>query len=175
MSQFGPQVGATRYRPWDLVVPAFLSDTPGTRQELTSYAEAISSLDQGVGMILKELTNASLDNNTLVIFMSDNGPHFMNSKTTLCGAGICLPLIIRHPGKASLVNPNHGPYVDILPTIFDWTAGPASLSETKHSGRCFLEIIDATERLQEWDHVFGPYTFHESTSYWPTRYIRNTS
>ena len=169
-----PRVKTTRYRPEDMVVPGFLSDTPGTRQELASYAEAISRLDQGVGMILENLTKAGLDNDTLVIFMSDNGPPFMNSKTTLYDAGICLPLIIRQPGKSSSINPNHVSYVDILPTILEWTLGPANASEQKLSGRSFLQIIDATEELPEWDHVFGSHTFHESTNYWPTRYIRTT-
>ncbi|KAF7557398.1 hypothetical protein G7Z17_g669 [Cylindrodendrum hubeiense] len=166
-------IESVKYRPEDVVVPPFLSDTPGARQELASYAEAISRLDQGIGMILEKLASSGLGDDTLVIFMSDNGPPFMNSKTTLYEAGIRLPLIIRHPGLPSSVNPNHVSYVDVLPTILDWTLGRLPENpNVKLSGRSFLQILDATDQLSEWDHVFGSHTFHESTNYWPTRYIR---
>ena len=170
------RVKRTSYRPEDMVIPGFLSDTPGVRQELANYAEAISRLDQGIGMILEELEKAGHAENTLVIFMSDNGPPFMNSKTTLYDAGICLPLIIRQPTLPPSVNPNLVSYVDVRPTILEWTLGPSAkdLNKSERSGRSFLQILGATERLPEWDHVFGSHTFHESTNYWPTRYIRTT-
>lgn len=169
------RVKRTSYRPEDMTIPGFLSDSPGVRQELANYAEAISRLDQGIGMILEELNNAGVADNTLVIFMSDNGPPFMNSKTTLYDAGICLPLIIKHPTLGSSVNPNLVSYVDVLPTILEWTLGPAAKDlKSERSGRSFLEILNATERLPDWDHVFGSHTFHESTNYWPTRYLRTT-
>ncbi|KPM43179.1 hypothetical protein AK830_g3305 [Neonectria ditissima] len=168
-----PSIKSIRYREEDVVVPDFLSDTPGARKELASYAEAISRLDQGIGLILGKLTEADFDKDTLVIFMSDNGPPFMNSKTTLYDAGIRLPLIVRCPGLPSSVNQNLVSYVDVLPTIIDWSLG--SLNEQpspRLSGRSFLRILGSTAELSEWDHVFGSHTFHESTNYWPTRYIR---
>lgn len=55
------------------------------------------------------------------MFMSDNGPPFLNSRTTLYDAGICLPLILKVPnGLSSKKNPNMVYYVDILPAILDW-------------------------------------------------------
>ncbi|KAK7408892.1 hypothetical protein QQX98_008953 [Neonectria punicea] len=168
-----PSIKNVKYQPEDMVVPEFLSDTPGVRQELASYAEAISRLDHGIGLILGKLAEASFDKDTLVIFMSDNGPPFMNSKTTLYDAGIRLPLIIRHPGLQSSVNKNLVSYVDVLPTIIDWTLGGLTEQlEPRMSGRSFLPILGSTAELSEWDHVFGSHTFHESTNYWPTRYIR---
>lgn len=167
------KIKQVKYRPEDMVVPGFLSDTSGTRQELAEYAEAISRLDQGIGMILQELENYGFAENTMVIFMSDNGPPFLNSKTTLYDAGVCLPLIIRRPGSAPSVNQNLVSYVDVLPTILDWTLGAASEEPKKQlSGRSFFDIINENQELVEWDHVFGSHTFHESTNYWPTRYIR---
>lgn len=170
---FSENIEEVKYRPEDMTIPDFLSDTPGVRQELASYAEAISRLDQGVGRILDKLDKSGLADNTLVIFISDNGPPFLNSKTTLFDAGVRLPLIIRHPDLPSSVNPNLVSYVDVLPTILEWTLGPEfSTRPNERAGRSFLPILGATERLPEWDHVFGSHTFHESTNYWPTRYIR---
>ncbi|KAF5665595.1 n-sulfoglucosamine sulfohydrolase precursor [Fusarium circinatum] len=167
------RVQGVKYRSEDMVVPEFLSNTPGARHELAEYLEAISRLDQGIGFILDELQNAGFASTTLVIFMSDNGPPFMNSKTTLYDAGVQLPLIVRHPGFNASVNTNLVSYVDILPTILDWTLGQAAEEPKKQlSGRSFLKILDEKTDLDEWDHVFGSHTFHEATNYWPTRFIR---
>ncbi|KAI3531188.1 hypothetical protein CSPX01_14321 [Colletotrichum filicis] len=128
-------------------------------------------------MILHELEESGYAKDTLVIFMSDNGPPFLNSKTTLYDAGIRLPLIARLPGSASSVNPNLVSYVDVLPTILDWILGDASgdasgEAKSQLAGRSFFDIVNENHDLADWDHVFGSHTFHESTNYWPTRYIR---
>ncbi|AEO66492.1 53bdce02-1c3a-4187-b6c5-1f5e76d8dd9a [Thermothielavioides terrestris] len=172
---FDAGIKKVKYRPEDVTIPEFLSDTPGVRQELASYAEAISRLDQGVGRILDKLRQSGLADSTLVIFISDNGPPFLNSKTTLFDAGVRLPLIIRHPELPASVNPNLVSYVDVLPTILEWTLGPAFNALPKsdeRAGRSFLGILGATERQPGWDHVFGSHTFHEATNYWPTRFLR---
>ncbi|KAF5234761.1 hypothetical protein FANTH_11950 [Fusarium anthophilum] len=167
------RIQSVKYRSEDMVVPEFLSNTPGARHELAEYLEAISRLDQGISFILDELQNAGLASTTLVIFMSDNGPPFMNSKTTLYDAGVQLPLIVRHPGFDASVNTNLVSYVDILPSILDWTLGQAAKEPKEQlSGRSFLKILDEKTDLKEWDHVFGSHTFHEATNYWPTRFIR---
>ncbi|KAK2738200.1 sulfatase [Colletotrichum kahawae] len=176
LSKAGPvddRINSVKYHASDMVVPGFLSDTPGVRHELAGYAEAISRLDQGIGMILHELEASGFADDTLVIFISDNGPPFLNSKTTLYDAGVCLPLIIKQPGSSPALNPNLVSYVDILPTILDWVLDQGSEGpKTGLAGRSFLDIISEGQELPEWDHVFGSHTFHESTNYWPTRYIR---
>ncbi|CAK7234044.1 hypothetical protein SCUCBS95973_008799 [Sporothrix curviconia] len=178
------------FHPDDVTVPTFLSDTPRVRREIASYAEAINRLDQGVGMVLEELHVSGKAKDTLVVFISDNGPPFLNSKTTLYDAGTCLPLIIRLPtdtinppskpsgsaGPSHPGNPNLVSYVDVLPTLLDWALGSdkaaGDVEANGRAGRSFLSLLDATTQLPEWDHVFGSHTFHESTNYWPTRYIR---
>ncbi|PSR78134.1 alkaline-phosphatase-like protein [Coniella lustricola] len=76
---------------------------------------------------------------TLVVFLSDNGPPFLNSKTTLYDAGVRLPLLVRMPGQiqsrppsqsqtqtqtrapAGLVIDQHMvSWVDVLPSLLDW-------------------------------------------------------
>lgn len=70
-------------------------------------------MDQGVGMILSELARLGLANNTLVAFLSDNGPPVLkNSKTTLYDAGGCVcDLIVRQPDSKPAVNPNMVSYL----------------------------------------------------------------
>lgn len=182
---FSPEVEAARrtYDPADVEVPSFLSDLPGVRTEFASYYEAISRMDLGVGLVLEQLQKSGLAEDTLVLFLSDNGPPFLNSKTTLYDAGVCLPLLVRVPGeKEGVVNPNMVSYVDILPTILDYTsaAGGQNVSgeaeqDTRRLGRSFLRVLSAEHIVADKDwaqEVYGSHTFHEITNYWPTRFVR---
>ncbi|KIK53261.1 hypothetical protein GYMLUDRAFT_49427 [Collybiopsis luxurians FD-317 M1] len=170
---FDERVETHKYDPSEVEVPEFLSDLPGTRQEFANYYESISRMDQGVGMILEGLKKLGLGDETLVIFLSDNGPPFINSKTTLYDAGVRLPLIVRSPGSASsVVNPNLISYVDILPTILDFAGAKEKNNNLERLGRSFLPILASADDLSDWDKVYGSHTFHEITNYWPTRFVR---
>jgi len=98
-------------------------------------AAMITRLDSGVGEVLDELKAQGLDDNTIVVFTSDNGPHkeggnnpeFHNSNGPLRGikrdlteGGIRVPMIVRWPGK---VQPSESDQVwanwDMLPTLLD--------------------------------------------------------
>lgn len=181
------------YDPKEVEVPSWLTDLPETRRELAEYYEAINRTDQGIGFILDALDKSGLADDTLVIVTSDNGPPFVNAKTTLYDAGTCLPFIIRAPGQPKgIVNPNMISYIDVLPTLLDYAnipskeggayAEPGTGGSTSHSvasppriGRSFLPVLaredDAPE--SEWQHhVFGSHTFHELQNYWPTRVLR---
>jgi len=79
-----------------------------------AHAGTITYMDKDVGKILKLLKELSIDENTLVIFTSDNGPHseggvnpeffngsgpFRGIKRDLYEGGIRIPMIARWPGK----------------------------------------------------------------------------
>lgn len=172
------------YRPEDVTIPEFLSDVPELRRELAEYYKSISRMDMGVGLIISELEKRDLLESTLVIFVSDNGAPFVNSKTTLYDAGVRLPLIVSCPGRGTgTVNPNMVSFLDILPTCIDWVGyedgTPVKTENTgkspKRLGKSFLPIIDVAEVLPDskWSqHVFGSHTFHEIQNYWPTRFLR---
>lgn len=164
------------YDPKAVTVPPFLSDLPEVRTELAEYYRSINRMDQGVGKILASMDRAGMTDDTLVIFVSDNGPPFINSKTTLFDAGVRLPMIVKCPGqKAGTVNPNMISFIDILPTMLDW----AGHGDKKGSrlGRSFLSIPDKERMVDEWDRVFGSHTFHEITNYYlPDSYaLKGTS
>ena len=179
--QYGDRIELPEVNPEDVEVPPWLTDLPEARAELVEYYKAINRTDTGVGLILEALERQGLADSTLVIFTSDNGPPFINSKTTLYDAGIHLPLIIRKPdARKGVVNPNMVSFVDIVPTLLDW-AGldlsskmPDSKSPARQ-GRSFLPILEKDDVLDEasWQHhVFGSHTFHEMQNYWPTRILR---
>ena len=164
-------VKKTTYDPKDVIVPSFLTDVPEVRQELSEYYTSINRLDQGIGMFLDILEKQGVEDDTMVVFLSDNGPPFVNSKATLYDAGVRLPMIIRCPGKTpGTRNGNLISYLDLLPTFLDW-AGHNERKGTRR-GRSFLSILDSEEVHPEWDGVFGSHTFHETVSYYPTRFLR---
>ena len=167
-----------RFKPEDVIVPPWLSDLPEVRFELCEYYRAIHRLDQGVGMILAQLQRLGLSESTMVVFMSDNGPPFINSKTTLYDAGVHLPLIVSVPGsQPGVVNPNMVSWVDVLPTFLDWAGYPGRQPKQgfwgPRQGHSFLRILGSSCADPAWSRVFGSHTFHEVTNYWPTRYVRD--
>jgi N-sulfoglucosamine sulfohydrolase len=140
-------------------------------------------MDYGVGLILQELEQRGFTDDTLIIFVSDNGAPFLKSKTTLYDAGVTLPLIVKSPTvNGGVVNPNLVSFLDISPTCIDWVGASddeIKISNTGKSpsrlGTSFLRTLDVNEILSEkqWQHhIFGSHTFHEDQNYWPTRFLR---
>lgn len=97
------------------------------------YGDVIEELDWSVGQILKALRDNGLDENTLVIFTSDNGPWFQQklnggssgllhgAKFTTWEGGMREPAIFRWPGKipAGNIQMGMGSTLDVLPTLAD--------------------------------------------------------
>ena len=91
------------------------------------YAGMIETLDTNIGLLLSYLQENNLENNTLVIFTSDNGGIFSNHplrgvKGVYYEGGIKIPLIIKYPNEIqknrtlnTLVS-----HIDIYPTILDF-------------------------------------------------------
>lgn len=103
----------------DIIVPPHLPDTPEVREDLRMYYDEIGRLDQYVGKVVAELDNQGITNDTLIIFISDNGRPFPRDKTSLYDGGIKTPWIVKWPGKvnANSVNKALVSSVDIAPTL----------------------------------------------------------
>ncbi|MGL6076259.1 MAG: sulfatase family protein [Fimbriiglobus sp.] len=169
--KFPPSVPALKFDPKTIPLPYFLPDSPEARAEWADYYQSIHRLDHGVGMLMKLLEETKKLDDTLVIFLSDNGPPFPGAKTTLYDAGVQLPLIIRKPGgKAGNVSQALASWTDIVPTILDWTGTKAN-ANSKLPGRSLLPTLE-TEDGAGWDTVYGSHQFHEVTMYYPMRMVR---
>ncbi len=94
------KISAQATDPAQVVVPRHLPDTAPVRRELAQYADEIERLDRFVGQVLAELDAQKVANDTMVVFLSDNGRPFPRDKTTLFDGGIKTPLIVRWPGHA---------------------------------------------------------------------------
>lgn len=165
-----PNTPAVKYDPKDVIVPYHLPDKPEVRAELAEYYQSISRLDHGVGLILKVLEETKNTDNTLVVFLSDNGIPFPGAKTTLYDAGVHLPLIVKSPAqkKRGVVCDAMASWTDLAPTLLDW----AGVKPPKDmAGRSWLAVLD-TDKAAGWDVVYGSHQFHEITMYYPMRMIR---
>ena len=106
------------------------------------HAAMITRMDGDVGRLMAKLKELGLDNDTLVMFTSDNGPHkeggadptFFNSsgplqayKRALYEGGIRVPMIARWPGKieAGSVSDHPSAFWDFLPTCCELVGAEA--------------------------------------------------
>jgi N-sulfoglucosamine sulfohydrolase len=161
-----------KYDPKDVTVPYYLPDSEPVRKDLAEYYQSITRMDRGVGLLIEVLRELGELNDTLIIFISDNGPPFPGAKTTLYEAGIHLPLILAGPGVPS-GRTNNGlvSYIDITPTILDITKTKTpAYKQTKLTGKSILPILN-DDNPKGWDTVFGSHQFHEITMMYPMRTI----
>lgn len=166
-----PGVNEVRYDPEDVIVPPFLPDTPTCRAELAEYYQSVSRLDQGVGRLVQVLKDAGHWDDTLFVFVSDNGIPFPGAKTTLYEAGLRLPCLVRDPSakQRGVRSPAMITWVDIAPTILEFAGAPHTGKDLH--GRSFLHLSDGKD-LEPRDEVYASHTFHEVTMYYPMRSIR---
>lgn len=165
-----PGVEPVRFDPKEVAVPPFLPDTPECRAELAEYYGACARLDQGVGRLMQVLRETGRWDDTLVIFLSDNGIPFPGAKTNLYDSGARLPLIIRSPqqkrrGVACDAVCN---FTNIAPTILEFCGvqpPPYGLP-----GKSLLGVLDQ-EHPEGFDETYLSHTFHEITMYYPVRAV----
>jgi N-sulfoglucosamine sulfohydrolase len=166
-----PGVTKDACRAEDVIVPPYLPDTPECRAELAEYYQSVSRMDQGVGRLIDHLKRTGRYDNTVIIYLSDNGIAFPGAKTTLYEPGMRLPCIIRDPASGGYGGDCDAmiSWVDIAPTILDYAGSPG---EEGFHGRSFRAAI-GTEHPRGFDEVYGSHTFHEITMYYPMRVVRN--
>ena len=112
-------------------VPLYTSDRFQGRTERGLYGDVISEIDWGVGQILDSLKQSGLDQNTLVVFTSDNGPWLTYGdhagsagplragKGSIYEGGYRVPCVARWPGTipANRKCLSFAATIDLLPTF----------------------------------------------------------
>jgi arylsulfatase A len=110
-------------------VPIYAGDRFKGSSGTTPFYDAITEIDWSVGEILKTLIENGLDENTLVIFTSDNGPNSHGSAKPLRGrkfetyeGGQRVPAIVWAPGEieAGSTSDEIVSALDIFPTIANY-------------------------------------------------------
>lgn len=134
------------------------------------YAAMVTHMDKAVGTIMDKVHELGLDENTLVIFASDNGPtygrvggadsEFFNSagpfrglKGSVYEGGIRVPLIIRWPGKvaANTISDHQSYFPDFFATLAELSG---SQDQHKTDGISIVPVILGQENQQEHDYLY---------------------
>jgi hypothetical protein len=166
-------ISTHRVDPANVKLPSYLADHPVIRLDWAKYLDQIEYMDHEVGMLVQELKQKGLYENTVIIFIGDNGRCHIRGKGYLYDPGIHIPLIVKWPEgmKPGQEENELISGVDITATILD-------LAGTKipeyMDGRSFVDkdfhrdyVYSARDR---WDDVSERSRSLTSQKY---KYIRN--
>ena len=114
-----------------------------------AYGDVVEQLDASVGDLMRSLREQDLDRNTLVLFMSDNGPvtppgsagPFSGGKFSCEEGGVRVPLIARWPARipAGRVVQEPASSLDLFPTIVALTG--ATLPAKPYDGQDISRLL----------------------------------
>jgi len=146
-----PKGAAARYL--NGTVPDDLRALPGTWQaQLPDYYGCIESIDASVGRIRKILEEEHLAENTIFVFLSDHGCHFMTRNTeykrSTHNSSLRVPLIIDGPGFHGMqqINELVG-LIDVAPTLLEAAGVPVPASWKGHS---LMPLLNDAEARRTW-------------------------
>lgn len=175
------------YDPSKLILPPWMHDNQETRDAVAAYYGEVSQLDAQVGACLKAVADTGQRNDTLVMFLSEQGSSFpYGGKWSLYDTGMRIAAFVRWPGKVKPGSTSDAlmQYVDVPPTFIDAAGGNPSQIDTGCStpngdrtfdGRSFLNVLlGKSDKLR--DHVFSQHTTVGINGYrqpYPIRAVRD--
>ena len=196
-----PDVKEVFFDPAEVPVPAFLPDTPETREELAQYYQSCARIDQGLARLVEILKEAGVYDKTMIVFTSDHGMAFSGGKTTVYEPGLRVPFVVRNPyeKRRGIVSEAMISHIDITPSLLDfgggldpvingpkdwqdpdeyWQQRGENLKENRSGGHKFRSYhgrswlsILGDPDAEHWDTIFASHTFHEIQMYYPMRVV----
>jgi uncharacterized sulfatase len=172
----------TPFDPGKLKLPPHWADTPQTRAAYVRYLAEVSFLDRQVGDVLAAVDDAGLRENTIVIFLSEQGAQFPGAKWTCWEQGLHAGALIRWPGvvKPGTVSRALIQYVDFVPTLLDIARrqGCRAASSAKYDldkldldGRSFINVL--LGKIDEHGkYAYGIHNNHPEGPAYPIRSVR---
>ncbi len=131
--------------PDSLTIPSGMPDTKLLRKDLSGHYGEIQRLDLRIGKLLNVLKKKAILDNTIIIFMGDNGAALLRGKGTLYEHGIHVPLIMRFPKtiKAGTTTDALISGEDIGPTVLDMVR---IKPDPKMTGKSFFSVIEGDKK-----------------------------
>jgi N-sulfoglucosamine sulfohydrolase len=127
--------------PEEIHVPGYLPDLPLVREELSHYYNSTRRLDDTFGRVMQALRESGLADNTVVMFLSDNGIAVPFSKCNCYLASTHTPWMVHWPGvvEPGSVDEEHFiSGIDFFPTVLEATGLPVP---DGLDGRSFLPLL----------------------------------
>lgn len=169
----GPQARPSRtYQPDGIEIPCFLPDLPDVRLEMAEYFTSVHRCDETVGKLLQALEEAGLADQTLVMFMSDNGMALPFAKTNCYRASTRTPWIVRWPGKVKpgTVDSRHMiSGIDLMPTLLAALRLPPVEGM---DGRSLLPVLEGRNQ-EDRDRVFTVFHATAGKGDYPMRSVQD--
>lgn len=170
----GAAMPSRTYKPSEVDVPGFLPDLPGVRAELATYLNSTRRLDDTFGATMQALKDAGVADNTLVLFITDNGIAVPFAKCNTWFHSSRSPLLVRWPGvvkPGTRDNTHFVSVVDFFPAFLEATGvkGPDGLD-----GRSFLSLLKGGSQ-QGREHVFTQIDSKAGGEYVPMRAVQNAN
>ena len=159
-------------------VPIFASKKFAGKSRGGLYGDVVETIDWSVGEILQQLKDLNLDENTMVVFLSDNGPwqkmpdrmfsndtirpwhcgsagSFRGSKGDTYEGGVRVPAIVRWPGKipAGKVSADLVTAMDLYPTILNIT-GAELPKDRKLDGNDIMAFLEGKEASPTKEYIY---------------------
>lgn len=143
--------------PDDVPLPPYLVDDAVTRTDVARVYSNIELMDQQLGLLLEQLAEDGLTDNTIIFFYSDHGGPLPRQKRLLYDSGLRVPMIVTWPDgrRAGEIDTSLFSFVDLAPTVFslagiplpDYLQGQAILGEAAATTRKY--VFAASDRLDE--------------------------
>jgi len=114
--------------PEKIKIPGYwnLPDWPEIKEDVAAYYSQAAAMDSIIGGVMEQLEADGIADNTLVVFVSDNGPMYPGMIGSCHDRGIATPLLLRWPGHlpAGKTIDALASTIDIMPTCLDATGIP---------------------------------------------------
>lgn len=155
----------------EIEAPGFLPDLPEIRKEIAEYYTSVHRCDQVVGAVLRALQETGQEENTLVMFLSDNGMAVPFAKSNCYLHSTKTPWIVCWPGKvkAGAVDAEHViSGIDYMPTVLD-AIGLGGLPGM--DGTSFLPVLSGEKQPQR-EYAFTEYHRPYGNQCYPMRAVQ---
>lgn len=150
-----------------VAVPPCINDNKDTRSDYADYLTSVREADYCIGVVIEQLKESGLYDDTLIILTTDHGIAFPFMKCNLYDSGTGVTLVIKPMGKPkyqcfdSIVS-----QLDIFPTICDYLALP---KPSWLQGSSLKPLIEGQcEKIH--DEIFSEINYH--VVYEPVRAVR---
>ncbi len=156
-------VEANRSRPFFVYLPTNAPHTPleieekyaapfraaGLDEITAKVYGMVVNIDENIGRLTAKLKELALEENTIVIFLTDNGPQqrryngtMRGLKGTVYDGGTRVPFFVRWPGKVKpgTQNDRLAAHIDVVPTVLE-ACGVTAPAAAKLDGRSLLPLL----------------------------------
>lgn len=160
------------YTPNEVSVPGFVPDLPGVRKELSYYLNSTRRLDDTFGKTMQALKESGFEDNTLVMFLSDNGIAIPFAKCNAYLASTRTPWLVRWPGvvRQGAIDKEHFiSGIDFFPTVCEAIGLPIPAGL---DGVSFLPLLKGKQQSGR-DKVFTQIDMKAGGDAVPMRCVQN--